>query len=110
VPLALIVVVLIIAVLQATRSSKNQVPKEAAATAALLNRCLAQHGTAEGHPKYSSEPVECSSPTAAVRVVQVIPSTPGSPLCPSGTTGVVLPFAGVKYPHILCVQPVRAGG
>ena len=110
VPLGLIVVVLIIAVIQATRSHGNQVPKEAAATSALLDKCLAQHGTAEGHPKYSSKPVACTSPAAAVRVVQVLPSTPGSPLCPAGTTGVVLPFAGVKYPHILCVQAVRPGG
>jgi hypothetical protein len=108
--MGLIVVVVIIALIQATRSSGNQVPKEAAATSALLGKCLAQHGTAEGHPKYSSKPVACSSPAAAVQVVQVIPSTPGSPLCPSGMTGVILPFAGVKYPHILCVQAVRPGG
>jgi hypothetical protein len=107
VPLGLIILVLIIAVIQASRPSGDPVHKEATATAALLGKCLAQHGTAEGHPKYSSKPVACSSPTAAVQVVRVIPSIPGSPLCPAGTTGVELPYGGVQYPHILCVQPVH---
>jgi hypothetical protein len=106
----LIVIVLIIAVVQALRPTGNQVKKEAAASAALLNKCLAQHGTAEGHPKYSSKPVPCTSPTAAVEVVQVIPTNPGSPQCPQNTTGVILPYAQVQYPHILCVRDVRPNG
>ena len=109
-PLAFIVIVLIIAAVQALRPSGNPVKKEAAATAALLNKCLAQHGTAGGHPKYSSKPVPCTSPAAAVQVVRVIPTTPGSPLCPAGTSGVILPFAGVQYPHILCVRDVHPAG
>ena len=107
VPLALIVVVLIIAVVQALRPAGNSVPKEAAAAAALLHKCLPQHGTAGGHPKYSSKPVPCTSPAAAVQVVLVIPTTPGSQLCPADTTGVVLPNSGVQYPHILCVRQVH---
>jgi hypothetical protein len=110
VPLALIVIVLIIAVVQAFRPTGNQAKKEAAATAALLNKCLAQHGTAEGHPKYSSKPVPCTAPTAAVQVAQIVPTTPGSPVCPAQTTGVILPFAGVRYPHILCVRAVHPVG
>jgi hypothetical protein len=110
VPLALIVVVLIIALVQALRPAGNTVHKEAAAAAALLNKCLAQHGTAAGHPKYSSKPVPCSAPAAAVQVVRVIPTTPGSSPCPANTTGVVLPNTGVQYPHILCVREVRPGG
>jgi hypothetical protein len=107
VPLLLTVVVVVIAVVQALRPSANQVHKEVTATAALLGTCLAQHGTAEGHPKYSAKSVACSAPTASVRVVEVLPSTPGSPLCPPATTGVELPYPGVQHPHILCVQPVR---
>jgi hypothetical protein len=110
IPLVLIIIVLIIAVVQALRPAGNQVKKEAAAATALLNKCLAQDGTAAGHPKYSSKPVPCNSPAAAVQVVQVIPTTPGSPLCPAPTTGVILSYAGVRYPHILCVRPVRPGG
>jgi hypothetical protein len=108
--MALLAIVLVIAFIQAFRPTGDQVHKEATAAEALLGKCLAQHGTAEGHPKYSSKPVPCSSPTAAVQVVRVIPSTPGSPLCPAATTGVELPYAGVQYPHILCVEAVHAGG
>jgi hypothetical protein len=106
----LVAIVVVIAVVQALRPAGNQVKKEAAAAAALAQKCLAQHGTEGGHPKYSSKPVSCSSPTAAVEVVQVIPTTPGSPPCPAGTAGVLLPYAGVQYPHILCVRPIRPGG
>ena len=106
IPLVLIVVVLIIAVVQGLRPSGSQAHKEAHATAALLDKCLAQDGTADGHPKYSATPVPCDSPTAAVQVVDVVPSTPGSPVCPSRATGVVLPYPGVRYPHILCIEPV----
>ena len=110
VPVVLTVVVVVIAVLQALRPSGNQVEKEAKASAALLGKCLAQNGTALGHPKYSSTPVSCESRTATVKVVKVLPSTPGSPLCPAATTGVELPYAGVKFLHIECVQPVHSSG
>jgi hypothetical protein len=110
IPLALTVLVIAVALAQVLEPSGKQVGKEAAATAALLGKCLAQHGTAEGHPKYSATPVPCRSPTAAVRVTKVVPSTPGSPLCGGGTIGVELPFAGVAHPHILCIQTVQSGG
>ena len=107
IPVLLIGAVLIVAVVQVLNPGGNQVAKEQSKSAALLGKCLAAHGTAEGHPKYSSTPVACDSPTASVKVVKVLPSTPGSPLCPTGTTGVELPYPGVRYPHIECVQAVR---
>jgi hypothetical protein len=108
-PLILVVVAVVIAVVQALHSSPNQTAKEASAAAALMGRCLAQDGTAGGHPKYSGKPVDCASPQAAVKVVAVVPSTPGSAGCPAGTTGVELAYAGVRYPHILCVRQVGNG-
>ena len=107
IPVALVVVAVIVAVVQATLPSGNNVKKEAAASAALLGRCLPQSGTADGHPKYSTKTVPCDSRSARVRVVQVVPSNPGSPLCPTGTTGVEIPYPGVQYPHIECVVAVR---
>jgi hypothetical protein len=109
VPLGLTVVVVVIAVIQALRPAGNPVAKEAAASAGMLGACLVQNGTAEGRPKYSAKPVTCTAPTASVRVVKVIPSTPGS-RCPTNTTPMELPYAGVQYPHILCVEAVRPGG
>jgi hypothetical protein len=110
IPILFIVVVVVIAVVQALRPSGHQAHSEAKATAALLGKCLAQDGTSGGHPKYRATPVPCDSPEATVRVAQVIPSTPGSPFCPAGTIGVELPYPGVRYLHVLCVEAVRATG
>jgi len=110
VPVLLTVAVVVIAVVQVLRPAGDQVQKEAKASAALLGTCLAQNGTALGHPKYSSTPVSCQSAKATVKVVKVLPSTPGSPLCPADTTGVELPYTGVRYPHIECVQSVHSSG
>jgi hypothetical protein len=106
IPLVITIAVVIIAVLQVVGPSSNNVKKEASASAAMLGKCLSQDGTALGHPKYSSIAVSCTSPKASVKVVKVVPSTPGSPLCPAGTTGVELPYAGVQYPHVECLGPV----
>jgi len=107
VPLAVTVLVVVIAVIQVMHPSANNVKKEAAAASALLGKCLAQHGTAEGHPKYSPDPVACTSQSASVKVVHVVPSSPGNPACPPGTTGFELPYPGVEYLHILCAKPLR---
>jgi hypothetical protein len=108
-PLILVIVAVIIAVAQALQSSGTSASKEASAAAALEGRCLVQDGTAGGHPRYSAKPVDCSSPRAAVKVVAVVSSTPGSPFCPAGSTGVTLAYPGVRYPHILCVAPAGTG-
>jgi hypothetical protein len=107
VPIGVTALVLVVAVVQVLHPSSGNVGKEAAATAAMLGKCLSQNGTAEGHPKYSPSPVACGSPLASVQVVAVVPSTPAGPSCPTGTTGFELPYAGVKYLHILCVKPLR---
>ena len=106
VPAVLVAVAVIVAIFQSTLPSGNNTAKEAKASAALLGQCLARNGTANGHPRYSTSTVPCTSPKAAVKVVAVLPSTPGSPLCPSGTTGVEIPYAGVQYPHVECLAPV----
>ena len=109
VPAVLVAAAVIVAIFQATQPSGNNTAREAKASAALLGKCLARNGTADGHPRYSTNTVPCDSPKAAVKVVAVLPSTPGSPLCPSGTTGVEIPYAGVQYPHVECLAPVTAG-
>ena len=110
IPMIGAVIVVIVAVWQVTRPSGSQTSKEASATASLLGKCMAQHGSLDGHPRYSTKPVPCDSPDAAVMVVQVLPTTPGSPLCPAGTTGFELPYAGVSHPHVLCLKPVHPAG
>ena len=106
VPAVLVVGAVIVAVFQSVLPSSSNTAKEAKASAALLGQCLAKAGS----HGYGSKPVACTSPQAAVKVVRVIPSTPGSPLCPAGTTGVELAYPGVRYLHIECVTPVKPAG
>ena len=106
VPAVLIIAAVVIAVLQSVLPSSNNTAKEATASAALLGKCLAKAGS----HGFSADPVPCSSPKASVKVVKVVASNPGSPLCPTGTTGVELPYPGVRYLHIECVASVPPTG
>ena len=110
IPVVLTVVAVAIAIIQVIRPPGDPVAKEAKASAGMLGECLAQQGSAGGHPRYSSTAVACGSRTAAVKVVAVIPTTPGSPLCPAGTTGMELLYNGVRYPHVECTRPLRPAG
>lgn len=110
IPVVLVVAALAVAIIQGLRPSASQSHKEAKATAALLDKCLPQTGFSGGRPQYSATPVPCDSPSAAVRVVSVIPSSPGSPLCPANTVGVELPYPGVRHPHVLCIETIHRSG
>ena len=103
VPLVLIVVVVVIAVAQVLRPSGNQVHKEAAGTAALLGKCLAQHGTAEGHPKYSSKPVPCDSPVRRRAGGEGHPEHARQPPLPGGDHRGRVALSGVS----ISAHPVR---
>lgn len=109
VPIILIVVVLGVAIVQASQGSGGQGAAEAKAADKLVGKCLKQNGITGGHPRYSAAGMACTAPGSAVRVVRVLPGTPGSPPCPAGDTGFVLPYLGVRYPHVECVVPVSAG-
>ncbi len=109
-PLALIAFVVVVGLAQATRGSGGQDAAETKASAKLAGQCLHQNGMADGHPKYSATGVACGSSGANVRVVRVLPGTPGAPLCPAAETGLSLPYPGVRYPHVECVLPVHPGG
>lgn len=110
VPLLFFVAIVIIGLFAFRTSPSDQAKSEAQAAAKLLHACLHQNGTANGHPEYSSTPVSCTSPRASVRVVQVLPGTPGSPGCGPGQAGFSLPYPGVRYPHVLCTVPVAHPG
>ncbi|MGH9122575.1 MAG: LppU/SCO3897 family protein [Acidimicrobiales bacterium] len=106
VPLVLAVVVIILGIVVATSGSGAAKAAETKAAEALLGKCLPQNGTFQGHPRYGDTAVTCSSPAARVKIVQVLPGTPGSPQCPSDTTRLQLGYAGVQYPHQECAQPL----
>jgi hypothetical protein len=110
VPLAFFIAILIIGLLALRQSPGDQARAEAQAAANLAGMCLKQTGTSAGHPTYSPTPVPCTASDAAVKVARVLPGTPGSPGCATGETGFSLPYAGVRYPHVLCTVVVAHGG
>ena len=105
VPAVLILVAVVVAIFQSVLPSSSNTAKEAKASAALLGKCLAKEGTGG----FSGNAVPCGSPKAAVKVVEVVPSAPGSPTCPPATSAVELFYPGVRHLHIECVVPVVAG-
>lgn len=105
VPIVLAVLVVVAGLIQALRPGVNAT-SEARQAQALLGKCLQSNGTVKGIASFSAKTVACSSPKAAVKVVAVVPTTPGSPSCPKATTAVEL-LAGVSHPHLECVSPVR---
>jgi len=107
VPIGLVVLVLIIGVVQATRDkAPSAASLEKTSTAKLLGKCLVADGTADGQPRYDAGSVACTSAQASVKVIKVLPGTPGSPACPTDTTTVRIAYPGVTFPHRECVQPV----
>ncbi len=111
VPVVLVAFAVVVGVTQALRSgSTSQVSDEAKAAEKLLDQCLVQNGTVGGLPAYRPKAVSCGAPGATLKVIQVLPGTPGGPSCPAGTTAVQLAYPGVRYPHIECTQPLTPAG
>ena len=108
VPVVLVVAVVVVGVVQALRSQSNPVKAETRTAEKLVGKCLAANGTQGGHTAYKSTPVPCSLPVADVKVVKVLPGTPGGPRCPEGTMAVQLAYPGVRYPHVECVTRVHS--
>ena len=106
VPLVLVAAGVAYGIYQAFVPASSNTSNEAKAAQALQGKCLSKNGNGG----FNATPVACTDPKAAVKVVSVIPSTPGSPLCPAGTTGVELYYVGVQYLHIECTVPVTAPG
>jgi hypothetical protein len=103
VPVVLLVLIIVFAVVEATRGSGGQAAAETKAADGLVGKCLVADGSAGGEPRYSPKGVACSAVGAVVKVTKVLPGTPGAPSCPIGTTSVQLAYPGVRYPHQLCV-------
>jgi hypothetical protein len=108
VPIGVVALVLVFGIVQAERTkAPTAASLEASATAKLLGQCLATKGTVDGQARYQAGSVACRSPQASVKVVKVLPGTPGSPPCPAGTTTVQIAYPGVPFPHRECVQPLH---
>jgi hypothetical protein len=108
IPILLALLVIGIGLQQALTTHQSST-SEARQAQTLDGKCLRQTGTSEHGPVYSTRPVACSSPSAAVRVVAVLPPVSGggpAPACPPGSAGVVL-LTGAAHPHVECVAPLH---
>ena len=106
VPILIALLIVAVAVWQATRPPRHAGPSDIAAAQALKGQCLTQTGDKTGAPAYSPVPVPCSQHDATVKVVSVlVPGRPGS--CPRGSTVVQVVQPGIVGEPSECVVRVR---
>ncbi|MGA3220577.1 MAG: hypothetical protein ABSE77_16085 [Acidimicrobiales bacterium] len=105
-PLLIAVLVIAIALWQATRPPAHATQADIAAAQALKGKCLRQQGGTRSAPVYSPTPITCQSAGASVRVVTVlVPGRAGT--CPVDSAVVQVLQAGVVGEPSECVLPVR---
>lgn len=105
VPLIVFVVIIVLAVYQATRTSSAS-PQQKAQAYALSGHCLERDGGTASAPSYSGTPVSCSSPSASVKVVEVVEAGKTSLRCPARTDVAQIVQAGVQGEPFECLQAV----
>ena len=104
VPLLIAVLVVAVALWQATRPPTHATQADIAAAQALRGECLQRQGTKLA--SYSPTPVACRSGAATVKVVGVlVPGRPGS--CPAGSAVIQVLHVGVVGEPSECVLPLR---
>jgi hypothetical protein len=75
-PLAIALVIIAVALWQATRPASHATRADISAAEALKGQCLARSGGTAKSPQYSPVPVTCTAGDASVKVVAVL--VPGS--------------------------------
>ena len=105
VPLLIAVLVVAIALWQATRPPARATQADMAAAQALKGQCLRRQGGTKSAPVYSPVPLSCRSAEASVKVVAVlVPGRPGS--CPASSAVIQVLQAGVAGEPSECVLPI----
>ena len=106
VPLVIAVVIVALALWQATRPPGHATKADIAAAEALKGQCLVKEGGKPSFPLLSPTPVSCSAAKAYAKVVAVIvPGHPGS--CPLGSAVVQVLQTGVVGEPSECLLAVR---
>lgn len=110
-PVAIAIIIVALALWQATQSPVKATAADVAAAEALKGQCLAQTGGTASQPKYSPTPVDCSSAAASVKVVAVVvPHSKAKPRnCPAGAGIVQVLQPGIMDEPVECTQPVKHG-
>ena len=108
VPLLIIVLIVAVAVWQATRPAAHASKADIAAAEALKGECLARDGGTAKAPVYSAAPVSCSAGNASVRVVAVLVPGSQNPIpCPKGSLVVQVLEPNVVGEPSECVLAVH---
>lgn len=106
VPLVIAVIIVLLALWEATRPPVRATKADIAAAEALKGQCLARDGGTGPFPRFSPTPVSCSEAKAYVKVVAVlVPGKAGS--CPPESAVVQLLLVGVRGEPSECILPVR---
>lgn len=85
VPLVIALLIVAVAVWQATRPAAHATRSDVAKAQALKGDCLARSGGTAKAPVYSAVPVSCTASDASVRVVAVLVPGSRSVSCPAGS-------------------------
>lgn len=105
VPLLIALVIVGVAVYQATRPPARATRQDIAAAEAMKGDCLARDGGTPAAPEYATAPVSCSTSGAAVKVVAVVVPGKGG-ACPEHTVLAQLLRVGVVGEPVECLQAV----
>jgi hypothetical protein len=106
IPLVIAVIIVALALWEATRPPGHATEADIAAAEALKGQCLVKEGGKPSFPLLSPTPVKCSEVKAFAKVVAVIvPGHPGS--CPPGSAVVQVLQTGVVGEPSECLIPVK---
>jgi len=106
IPLVIAVIIVALALWEATRPPGHATKADIAAAEALKGQCLVKEGGKPSFPLLSPTPVSCSEAKAYAKVVAVIvPGHPGS--CPLGSAVVQVLQTGVVGEPSECLLPVK---
>ncbi len=106
IPLVIAVIIVALALWEATRPPGHATKADIAAAEALKGQCLVKEGGKPSFPLLSPTPVKCSDAKAFAKVVAVIvPGHPGS--CPPGSAVVQVLQTGVVGEPSECLLPVK---
>ena len=107
-PLLIIVLIVAIAVWQATRPAAHATKADIAAAEALNGQCLARDGGTAKSPAFAPAPVSCTGADGSVKVVAVlVPGSSRSVSCPQGSLVVQVLEPNVVGEPSECVLPLK---
>jgi hypothetical protein len=105
VPLFIALVVVAVAIYQATRPPAHASQQDVRAAEALVGKCLASE-SGPGAGSYSASPVSCAGAGASVKVVAVVLAGKGGS-CPRGTLVAQVAKPGVVGEPFECLKPLH---